>query len=172
MLVPKVTVFLALSQVSGALIVALEPAPRFPFLGGVRKGAGGAIAIMSDEAFSTGDADEASPPTGEAAFFPRFFFFFFWEEGDASCLRERRDRTPDRDQKRERSQSTREPLTRKQLGKEGAVKSDAVRLRVVGQTGGGGAVLRGTRELHRDRCSYSTREPLPRQQLGKKRGPP
>ena len=122
MLTPKVTVFLALSPVSAALFFPLEPTPRFPFLGGVRKGAGGAI--MSDEAFSSGDAGKASPWRGEAAFFsPRFFFFFFWdEEGDASCLRERRDRTPDRDrdQKRERcgerSQLTKEPLQRQQLG--------------------------------------------------------
>lgn len=85
MLTPKVTVFLALSPVSGALSFPLEPTPRFPFLGGVRKGAGGAI--ISDEACSTGDAGEASPSAGEAAFFPRFFFFFFWdEEGDASCF--------------------------------------------------------------------------------------
>lgn len=84
MLTPKVTVFLALSPVSGALFFPLEPTPRFPFLGGVRKGAGGAI--ISDEACSTGDAGEASPSAGEAAFFPRFFFFFWDEEGDASCF--------------------------------------------------------------------------------------
>lgn len=82
MLVPKVTVFLALSTDPGLFNnLPEEPPPPFllPFLGGVRKVPGGGI-DASGEAVSAGDVGEAAP-SREDRFF--FFFFFFLSDDDS-----------------------------------------------------------------------------------------
>lgn len=99
MLVPKVTVFFALSTVPavpGLFFVFFfffpeeEPPPLppalAPFLGGVRNdpggGCGGAIGASGAAAVSAGDAGEAAPSSDARL----FFFFFFFLSDDESGL--------------------------------------------------------------------------------------
>lgn len=96
MLVPKVTVFLALSTVPGLFFFFFPeeppPAALAPFLGGVRNDPGGGIDSSSGaavEVSSAGEAGEAAPSTEDRLFF--FFFFFFLsddESGVAFCAKE------------------------------------------------------------------------------------